>query len=102
MSVVKKEIIFVLILWTKFNPLELPLYPLELDVMANLKNEEFIAIAAFENSSKLAPYISELSKPDWPWSHFHEGSFRLPNAVLEQKMPLSKVVMFPSSLENFP
>ncbi|KAH9374910.1 hypothetical protein HPB48_016114 [Haemaphysalis longicornis] len=85
------------------------LYPLVIDVMANLKDQEYVAIAAFGNASKLlAPHIPDLPKPMWLWTRFHHGPFKLSDVVLGHERQFSKVIVFlpwlskefPSFVEN--
>ncbi|KAH9376102.1 hypothetical protein HPB48_014492 [Haemaphysalis longicornis] len=103
MKVAKKKLICVLILWAMFNPSEASLYPLALDVMTNLKNHEFTAVATFGNTSKLlAPYITELPKPIWLFTGFRQESFSVFSVVLDQERRLSKVVIFLPWLLNLP
>ncbi|KAH9376104.1 hypothetical protein HPB48_014494 [Haemaphysalis longicornis] len=103
MKVAKKKIILVRILWSMFNPLEASMYPLALDVMTNLKNHDFIGVAAFGNASKLlAPYITQLPKPIWLWTSFRQDNIAVPGLYPEQKRRLSKVVIFLPWLLNLP
>ncbi|KAH9364877.1 hypothetical protein HPB48_018178 [Haemaphysalis longicornis] len=96
-------IFILLILCGSFNTSDATINPLVLDIMANLDTQEFVAIAAFENSTKLlAPHFSELPKPVWLWTRFQQKSFRLLDAVFEQERRLSKVFIFLPWLLNVP
>ncbi|KAH9377553.1 hypothetical protein HPB48_007863 [Haemaphysalis longicornis] len=98
-----KMLFIVLVLCVRFSISDAQLYPLVLDVMANLNDQEFVAIAAFGDASKLlAPYISVLPKPIWLWTGFHQGQFTLPDVLWGQERRLSKVIIFLPWLLNIP
>ncbi|KAH9376108.1 hypothetical protein HPB48_005661 [Haemaphysalis longicornis] len=91
----KKSIFVLLVLCSKFNTSKAKLHPLVLDVMANLEDRKLVAVGAFGNASNLIiPRISNLPKPIWLWTRFHQGSFDLLKFVLMEELRLSEVVIF--------